>query len=465
MAFSFVCSACGKRLSIPPPLYEKKIRGHVVTIGCKVCGADISVDATDLDSAPVVSVAPPPRSVVSPVAPAESAAPQDQAAAAAARAEPDRATPPPAAPTGSSDGEQRSSRSAVDPPVAKPPVAAPRPLRRAAREPPPERETVSSQQPRHIAKGPPPAPNRPAPGLPTGSAQPKTAVDRPTPIVKKPESPPRHPPVRAPLAGTKGQDADVWHAVTEQREPAPPPSPRAAGDLPRQAPELPKDPSPTGQAQPAVPVGGEVATSGNAAAAESAPLVAQSADDSAPAPEQASSSSPGPSAPIEPIPAAVFPVAEARHGVHVRSVWRSWKSPFALGFLLILAAAAVMVAALPRRGTVSISATGPGGESLHVAEVIVDEKVRCNGLPCRVTDLAPTDHVIRVVTSEYGSAERVVGVRRGRDQSVDFPAPSGTAAPHARPAEPMAEKTGQAPETKGSGPAAVGRSLPAPKVE
>jgi hypothetical protein len=110
-------------------------------------------------------------------------------------------------------------------------------------------------------------------------------------------------------------------------------------------------------------------------------------------------------------------------------VWRSWKSPFALGFLLILAVATVLIAARVRPGRVLISATGPGGKTLHLGQVIVDEQLRCNGFPCNVSDLAPTDHTIRVVTDEYGSAERVVGVRSGRNHSVGFSLPEPGTAP------------------------------------
>jgi serine/threonine-protein kinase len=46
MGFEFLCESCGKRLTVPPGLYEKKVRGRVVTIGCKSCGAPIRIDAT-----------------------------------------------------------------------------------------------------------------------------------------------------------------------------------------------------------------------------------------------------------------------------------------------------------------------------------------------------------------------------------------------------------------------------------
>lgn len=46
MPFVVACTACGKRLNIPDALYSGKIRGRVVTIACKGCGADIKVDGT-----------------------------------------------------------------------------------------------------------------------------------------------------------------------------------------------------------------------------------------------------------------------------------------------------------------------------------------------------------------------------------------------------------------------------------
>jgi len=46
MGFVVTCESCEKRLSIPAPLYEKKVRGRVVTITCRSCQAIIRIDAT-----------------------------------------------------------------------------------------------------------------------------------------------------------------------------------------------------------------------------------------------------------------------------------------------------------------------------------------------------------------------------------------------------------------------------------
>jgi serine/threonine protein kinase len=46
MGFSVVCQTCGTRRTVPAHLYEEKIKGRVVKIPCRNCGATISVDGT-----------------------------------------------------------------------------------------------------------------------------------------------------------------------------------------------------------------------------------------------------------------------------------------------------------------------------------------------------------------------------------------------------------------------------------
>lgn len=46
------CKSCGKRLSIPESLYDKKVRGRVVVIHCKSCGEPVKVDGTIPPPAP-----------------------------------------------------------------------------------------------------------------------------------------------------------------------------------------------------------------------------------------------------------------------------------------------------------------------------------------------------------------------------------------------------------------------------
>jgi len=46
MAFEVHCGKCGARFTLPKDLYERKVKGRVVTVRCKKCRADISVDGT-----------------------------------------------------------------------------------------------------------------------------------------------------------------------------------------------------------------------------------------------------------------------------------------------------------------------------------------------------------------------------------------------------------------------------------
>lgn len=46
MAFEVNCGKCSARFTLPDDLYERKVRGRVVTIRCKKCRADITVDGT-----------------------------------------------------------------------------------------------------------------------------------------------------------------------------------------------------------------------------------------------------------------------------------------------------------------------------------------------------------------------------------------------------------------------------------
>ena len=46
MGLQFECKACGRRLTVPSELFANKIRGRIVTVKCKGCGAPIGIDGT-----------------------------------------------------------------------------------------------------------------------------------------------------------------------------------------------------------------------------------------------------------------------------------------------------------------------------------------------------------------------------------------------------------------------------------
>jgi eukaryotic-like serine/threonine-protein kinase len=57
MGITVVCQSCGSRRTVPAHLYDEKIRGKIVKIACRGCGALIAVDGT---------VPPPPAAEISP---------------------------------------------------------------------------------------------------------------------------------------------------------------------------------------------------------------------------------------------------------------------------------------------------------------------------------------------------------------------------------------------------------------
>lgn len=52
MSFTVACQACGARFALPDDLYERKFKDRLVTVRCKHCGANISVDGIELASGP-----------------------------------------------------------------------------------------------------------------------------------------------------------------------------------------------------------------------------------------------------------------------------------------------------------------------------------------------------------------------------------------------------------------------------
>lgn len=52
MSFTVVCSACGARFALSDDLYERKFKDRLVTVRCKHCSANISVDGIELASGP-----------------------------------------------------------------------------------------------------------------------------------------------------------------------------------------------------------------------------------------------------------------------------------------------------------------------------------------------------------------------------------------------------------------------------
>jgi serine/threonine-protein kinase len=59
MGITVVCQSCGNRRTVPASLYDEKIKGRVVKIPCRSCGATIAVDGT-VPPPPAVEIGPTP---------------------------------------------------------------------------------------------------------------------------------------------------------------------------------------------------------------------------------------------------------------------------------------------------------------------------------------------------------------------------------------------------------------------
>jgi eukaryotic-like serine/threonine-protein kinase len=59
MGITVVCQSCGSRRTVPADLYDEKIRGKIVKIACRGCGAMIAVDGT-VPPPPVAEIGPTP---------------------------------------------------------------------------------------------------------------------------------------------------------------------------------------------------------------------------------------------------------------------------------------------------------------------------------------------------------------------------------------------------------------------
>jgi len=128
--------------------------------------------------------------------------------------------------------------------------------------------------------------------------------------------------------------------------------------------------------------------------------------------------------------------------------------------LVLLAGAAVVATLLlqqARGAELTVSASGVAGQSLRTASVTVDGELKCSGFPCDISGVRSGTHLIRVVTAEYGTVERVITLGRGQHHSADFflERPSQTAAmSSARPPEaPPPEQPAKPPPEQAKEPA------------
>jgi len=69
MAFTVSCAACNSRFLLGDDLFRRKVSGKVVTVKCRTCNAEISVDATEPPTLPSHEAPAPPRAHPAPPRP------------------------------------------------------------------------------------------------------------------------------------------------------------------------------------------------------------------------------------------------------------------------------------------------------------------------------------------------------------------------------------------------------------
>ena len=91
-------------------------------------------------------------------------------------------------------------------------------------------------------------------------------------------------------------------------------------------------------------------------------------------------------------------------------------------------------------GTLIVTVSGPGNESVDGVEVIADDVARCETAPCRVEDLTAGTHFVKVSAKGYAAtAARAVAVHGGTDNAIHIEL--------SRPIAPAAQTTSANVET------------------
>jgi eukaryotic-like serine/threonine-protein kinase len=259
---------------------------------------------------------------------------------------------------------------------------------------------------------PPPTPSRPPPSqartksLPPPISRPSAPIAPPPPTSSRQpfKAAPSHPPPPAPLpkappataapVDMDWDDEDEKTAIFDKQGNEAP-----ATALLRSAPPPPTPSRPPTSAR----LGGAAALlSGSGGAAPSLPRPNLG-------PTQPPSSIAAPTIPAS-LPIPVPPRSSAR-GIALAVI-------AVLGVGLIVA---VVLLALPSKGSLVVTVAGPGNKPVDSLQVLVDGAQRCQASPCRVPNLAAGTHMVRVVAAGYQqTADRAVSVEKGSEADLNL---------------------------------------------
>lgn len=84
----------------------------------------------------------------------------------------------------------------------------------------------------------------------------------------------------------------------------------------------------------------------------------------------------------------------------------------------VVGAAAAAYALMPKKGSLVVSVSGPGGKAIDGVQVYVDGSQRCDASPCQVTDLARGVHFVKVAAAGYTTtAPKAVKINAGEESA------------------------------------------------
>jgi eukaryotic-like serine/threonine-protein kinase len=124
-----------------------------------------------------------------------------------------------------------------------------------------------------------------------------------------------------------------------------------------------------------------------------------------------------------PTPGAPMPAAEPAVGQFAPAVAQPSGGAGRVALMAIAAllsvgllAAMVVYFALPRQGSMVVTVAGPGNKSVDAVQVFVDGAKKCDTSPCRVTDLGPGTHMVKVTAAGFqATADQAVRVAGGEE--------------------------------------------------
>jgi hypothetical protein len=86
--------------------------------------------------------------------------------------------------------------------------------------------------------------------------------------------------------------------------------------------------------------------------------------------------------------------------------------------VLVIGAGAAAYALMPKKGSLVVSVSGPGGKAIDGVQVYVDGSQRCDASPCQVTDLPRGVHFVKVAAAGYTTtAPKAVKINAGEESA------------------------------------------------